>query len=72
MGGSSLFALLSRRMTPDAIVRGLTLAAAGALAVPMLTQNKAAILAAFLFFEGCVGLYWPAIGTVKSRVVRIV
>jgi len=54
MGGSSLFAILSRTMSADAIVRGLTLAAAAALAVPMLTANKAAVLAAFLVFEGYV------------------
>eukprot|EP00962_Isochrysis_galbana_P054747 scaffold26358_cov63-Isochrysis_galbana.AAC.1 len=55
MGGSSLFTILSRQNSPDAIVRGLTLAAAAALAVPMVTGNKAAVLAAFLVFEGCAG-----------------
>jgi len=69
MGGSSLFTILSRSSSPNDIVRGLTLASAAALAIPMLTENKAVILAAFLVFEGCVGLYWPSIGTVKSRIV---
>lgn len=47
----------------------LTLVGAVALAVPMYSRSKEATLASFLVFEGCVGLYWPAIGTVKSRLV---
>ena len=35
----------------------------------MYSRSKEATLASFLVFEGCVGLYWPAIGTVKSRLV---
>lgn len=94
MGGSSLFAILSRHMSPDAVSRSrprdrptplssvlvractpcqvicrLTLVGAVALAVPMYSRSKEATLASFLVFEGCVGLYWPAIGTVKSRLV---
>ena len=35
----------------------------------LLGSSTIATLSAFLLFEACVGMYWPAIGTVKSMIV---
>ena len=41
-----------------------------ALAVPIFTSNYTAIMLGFLVFEGCVGMYFPSMGTLKSKIVH--
>ena len=48
---------------------GVFAVGACALAVPIFTEATLPVLCGFLVFEACVGIYWPAMGTVKSRVV---
>jgi len=69
MGGSSLFALLSQSLSCEKILLYTFLVAAAALSVPIFATSTAYVLTAFLVFEACVGIYWPAMGTVKSKVV---
>jgi len=69
MGGSSLFAILSRTMSAETLLKYVFLASSLALALPLLASTTLAVLVSFLAFEACVGMYWPCIGTVKSQVV---
>ena len=69
MGGSSLFAIVSKTMTSDKILTYVFVVASIALALPLAAGSSTiGTLVAFLLFEACVGMYWPAIGTVKSQV----
>lgn len=72
MSGASLYQLLSKFPTSH-IMLGVTTLAATALAVPsfrgiseqLVDQN----IAAFVLFEVCVGIYFPAIAKLKSEFV---
>jgi len=65
-GGSSVFSLLSKTMEPATIAGGVFAVSAVALAVPMFTSSPPLLMVAFAAFEGCVGVYWPVIGTLKG------
>jgi len=69
MGGSSLFSILSNHLPVEQFLVGVFLCGSCALAVPIFTSDTLSVLVAFLVFEACVGVYWPAMGTVKSKVV---
>merc|ERR1712216_317977 len=69
MGGSSAFSVLSNTFPPETFLVGVFGCGAVALAVPIFTTDTLSVLVAFLVFEACVGVYWPAMGTVKSKVV---
>ena len=69
MGGSSLFAILSASIKCEHILQYAFLLGAASLALPIFFQSTLMVLVAFLLFEACVGIYWPAIGTVKSQIV---
>ena len=70
MGGSSLFAIVSSSVPCEKLLIYVFLVGSGALLLPLLAgSSTVATLAAFLLFEACVGMYWPAIGTVKSMIV---
>lgn len=66
MCGSNAFSILSKKMPVTQIGSFLLLAAASALAVPFLTHDKKFLMASFMVFEFCVGMYWPVIGTLKG------
>lgn len=69
MGGSSLFSLLSSKHSVPKLISVPMFVSALALSVPIFTTSRPPILFAFVIFEACVGLYFPIMGTVKSRVV---
>eukprot|EP00300_Choanocystis_sp_HF-7_P001055 c10860_g1_i1.p1 GENE.c10860_g1_i1~~c10860_g1_i1.p1 ORF type:complete len:471 (+),score=114.92 c10860_g1_i1:46-1413(+) len=69
MGGSSLFSLLSAKQSVHLLLPIPMFVSAVALSAPILTKARPPILFAFIVFEACVGLYFPIMGTVKSRVV---
>ena len=70
MGGSSLFAILTRHgLAPERLLVYVFLGSAVALLLPLVFTSTLMTLVAFLLFEAAVGMYWPSIGTVKSRVV---
>ncbi|PAV59627.1 hypothetical protein WR25_08211 [Diploscapter pachys] len=67
MMGSSLFKLFTKYSSPEDFMRFVLLLAAGCLSVPILAPtNSAMIFAAFLLFEGCVGVFWPAMGYLRG------
>jgi len=68
-GGSSLFAILVNSVKPESVLRGTFIVAASSFVVMAFSWDAAPTLAAMCVFEACVGVYWPAIGTIKSRVV---
>ena len=70
MGGSSLFAIASQSIPCEKLLTYVFLLAAIALGLPLVVGSSTiGVLSAFYLFEACVGMYWPAIGTVKSMVV---
>ncbi|KAK6750802.1 hypothetical protein RB195_002645 [Necator americanus] len=67
MIGSSLFKLLERRKRPEDFMRYVLLVSAICLAIPVvIPTNAEAIFAAFLVFEVCVGIFWPAMGFLRG------
>ena len=69
MGGSSLFAIGVKRLPAARLLTFVFFVAAVALGLPLLSSGTPVVLFAFLLFEACVGVYWPAMGTVRSQVV---
>ena len=70
MIGSSLFSLaLSRGFSPHACLRAALFLAASSLSAPLWTSDWRLLLSAFLLFELSCGLYFPASGTLRGRVI---
>ncbi|GMH60565.1 hypothetical protein TrLO_g7880 [Triparma laevis f. longispina] len=69
MAGSSLFTVLSKSMSIEEISKYTFVVAALSLFVPVVTTSYNLIFVGFLVFEGCVGMYFPAMGTLKSKIV---
>lgn len=72
MGGSTAFRMLAARMEVVRIASLCFLAAAVSLALPYVNKTlrfgdeTVVNMVCFMAFEGCVGLYWPALGTLKG------
>jgi len=69
MGGSSLFGIAIASTSAAEMLVYVFLASSIALALPLVVSSVEGNLGAFLLFEACVGVYWPAMGTVRSLVV---
>jgi MFS transporter, MFS domain-containing protein family, molybdate-anion transporter len=69
MIGSMVYDSLTARVTPETIAPSLYLVAAGALLVPMLTEDRALVFWSFVLFEVCCGLHFPLISTLRSRFI---
>jgi len=69
--GSTLFSSLMKRGVEVEKTTALMLAAATAsmATATMLGSSLAAVVASFLVFEICVGMYFPSIGTLRSRYI---
>jgi MFS family permease len=68
--GGTLFELLSQRMPVEELMRNVFIAAAAAMSIPALfPTNTTACLGAFLLFEVAVGVFWPGMGTLRSKYV---
>jgi MFS family permease len=68
--GSTIFGYLMRTGHRVERFTGYMLAVACvALFVPAMTANHSIRLMSFFVFEGCCGIYWPALGTMRSRYV---
>eukprot|EP00929_Paragymnodinium_shiwhaense_P003193 TRINITY_DN10361_c0_g1_i1.p1 TRINITY_DN10361_c0_g1~~TRINITY_DN10361_c0_g1_i1.p1 ORF type:complete len:470 (-),score=114.48 TRINITY_DN10361_c0_g1_i1:287-1696(-) len=69
MLGSRIFAFLSQSYRIETIGVG-TLAVAGVChVVPVIFESVYLRFFAFLIFEGCVGLYFPMMGSLKGQIV---
>mmetsp|Transcript_22959 Transcript_22959/g.60657 ORF Transcript_22959/g.60657 Transcript_22959/m.60657 type:complete len:456 (-) Transcript_22959:5-1372(-) len=74
MCGSSLFTIVSATMKPSKVLLPVCLVATMSLGLVTMAlggdePNTAIIFFGFLAFEACVGIYFPAIGSLKSEVV---
>lgn len=75
--GSSLFGALQKRgVSTETIAQGMMMVAAGAMAAAVTMVKYASscgeyafhvLIAAFLVFEACVGMYFPSIGTLRGK-----
>jgi len=75
MCGASVFSLFCSNIKPlHALIPTLVLGMASLLVVAITvgigsTGSVQACFFSFLIFEFCVGMYWPAVGTIKSEIV---
>merc|ERR1711871_1140446 len=70
MGGTRLFGFLAESRGPEDFARPLFVVASLFLLAPVIApSNYVLALVAFLLFEGVVGCYFPALGTLKSKIV---
>ncbi|XP_031574732.1 molybdate-anion transporter-like [Actinia tenebrosa] len=70
MLGSSIFKYLCRTNSPESFMRVVFAVAAMSLTVPIISpKSQTSIFIAFLVFEVCVGIFWPALGTMRSKYV---
>eukprot|EP00058_Branchiostoma_floridae_P028172 XP_002613663.1 hypothetical protein BRAFLDRAFT_251617 [Branchiostoma floridae] len=70
MIGSSLFKILCKFSTPESFMRPVFFIAALSLSVPIfMPGQQAPIFLGFLTFEVCVGMFWPALSTLKGKYV---
>ena len=76
--GSTIFSQLGKRNVPtEASTKAMLLVATVSMAVAAWVSSSgaamamplAALVAAFFAFEGCVGMYFPSIGTLRSKYV---
>jgi hypothetical protein len=72
--GSSVFGSLTKRGVPtESFTAGMltvaTLAMTGATLTVSSSMSLAGIVASFFAFEACVGMYFPSIGTLRSKYV---
>ncbi|KAI0215587.1 Molybdate-anion transporter [Lamellibrachia satsuma] len=70
MIGSSMFNLMLKFGSVESFMRPVFVLSALALAIPViLPTNRPLIYMAFIVFEVCVGIFWPSMGTMRSRYV---
>ena len=68
--GTRLFGFLAESRGPEDFARPLFVVASLFLLAPVVApSNYVLALVAFLLFEGVVGCYFPALGTLKSKIV---
>ncbi|VDM64269.1 unnamed protein product [Angiostrongylus costaricensis] len=67
MMGSSIFKLLTKTRHPEEFMRYVLVVSAACMAVPIIVPTSAALIfIAFLTFEVCVGIFWPAMGCLRG------
>ncbi|KAI8927405.1 hypothetical protein BC831DRAFT_398784 [Entophlyctis helioformis] len=70
MLGSSLYKSLTLRQFSNELIANATFGAAAlTFLVPAVTRNEAIIYIAFNVFELCCGVYFPAMASIRSKVV---
>jgi len=69
MIGSFTFNVMITRSTPEAFMRLIFFIATLALALPVVSADVSLRYYGFLIFEATVGLFWPALGTMRSKYV---
>eukprot|EP01012_Entosiphon_sulcatum_P039856 TRINITY_DN5315_c0_g1_i1.p1 TRINITY_DN5315_c0_g1~~TRINITY_DN5315_c0_g1_i1.p1 ORF type:complete len:441 (-),score=74.77 TRINITY_DN5315_c0_g1_i1:116-1438(-) len=67
--GGSIFGVLISRYPVERFMRYVFLMAMMALALPIFTNDPVLIMLGFCTFEVSVGIFWPGIGTMRSRYV---
>jgi len=70
MVGSNSFKVLCNYATPESFMRAIVLIAGVCLSVPVFMPDAQLIMfIAFLVFEFCIGVFWPAMATMRSKYV---
>ncbi|KAJ7369678.1 hypothetical protein OS493_037265 [Desmophyllum pertusum] len=70
MLGSHVFKFLSKVDSVESFMRPIFGVAAVSLITPIIApKNQSVIFVGFLVFEFCVGLFWPAMGVLRSKYV---
>ncbi|KAE9546604.1 hypothetical protein FO519_010184, partial [Halicephalobus sp. NKZ332] len=70
MMGSSLFKLLSNSFETESFMRVVLFISACTLSIPVIFPGNAiCIFTAFIVFEVCVGIFWPAMGYLRGKYV---
>eukprot|EP01103_Thecamoeba_quadrilineata_P021612 TRINITY_DN9994_c0_g1_i1.p1 TRINITY_DN9994_c0_g1~~TRINITY_DN9994_c0_g1_i1.p1 ORF type:complete len:439 (+),score=64.06 TRINITY_DN9994_c0_g1_i1:40-1356(+) len=69
MIGSSLFRVLAAIYPIESFMRYVFLLSTLCLSTPIFIQQEFFLMLSFLVFEMCVGMFWPAVGTMRSKYV---
>lgn len=70
MIGSNIFKILKKLQNCEEFMIPVLFISAFTLATPILFEgNQVLIFIGFVVFEVCVGIFWPAMGTLRSRLV---
>lgn len=70
MMGSNSFKLLCNYATPESFMRSIVVVSAVCMSVPVFMPDAQLIMfIAFLIFEFCIGIFWPAMATMRSKYV---
>ncbi|CAF0836487.1 unnamed protein product [Adineta steineri] len=70
MMGSNSFKVFCNYTTPESFMRYIVIVAAFCLSVPVfLPKSQVVMFSSFLIFEFCIGIFWPAMATMRSKYV---
>ncbi|CAF3621521.1 unnamed protein product [Rotaria sordida] len=70
MMGSNSFKVFCNYTTPESFMRPIVFISALCMSVPIfMPYNQGIMFTAFLIFEFCVGVFWPAMATMRSKYV---
>lgn len=67
--GGTLFEVLTHHMAVEHLMRNVFLASAVIMLVPVFTSDTVLCFGAFLLYEIGVGIFWPGMGTLRSKYV---
>ncbi|EGC37751.1 hypothetical protein DICPUDRAFT_7152, partial [Dictyostelium purpureum] len=68
MIGSSFFTLLSKT-SPETLIQYILIISSTCFIIPCLFKNSILVYLSFLVFEICCGLYFPCLGTLRSKYI---
>jgi MFS family permease len=70
MVGSNSFKVLCNYTRPESFMRSIVFISALCLSVPVfMPDGQLVMFIAFLVFEFCIGIFWPAMATMRSKYV---
>lgn len=69
MIGSTVFSRLAATYSVETIGKGLLAVATFSLGVPVFFEGMIPVLSAFVLFEICCGVYFPAFGTLRGKYI---
>jgi MFS family permease len=67
--GGSVFSYLVTRVKVEKFMRYVFFVSACTMVVPLVSTNAAVLMGAFAVYEVCVGIFWPGMGTMRSKYV---
>jgi len=70
MIGSSLYSIYSKYYSVETILNFVYLISFLSFFIIIFTKNFYVALTSFLFFEGSVGIFWPCIGSLRSKLIN--